>query len=157
MPASNWGSNKHHWGGTASPPCSKDDRTKMEDSTGKDNELWWKLKSQFQGQLCNIGKRSHVWMPIVARAPWILLGPSERCQCLMMFLHFPHPKADKNKTKDIHSMPVGSGEFSFNHRTGMMFPGNYPPVIKHGVLENPCFSSMIFPARNLHSGQGFPR
>jgi hypothetical protein len=25
------------------------------------------------------------------------------------------------------------------------------------VLENPCFSSMIFPARNLHSGQGFPR
>ena len=33
-------------------------------------------------------------------------------------------------------------------------PG-HPPVIKHGYLENPPFSLMIFPAINLHLVRGF--
>ena len=31
----------------------------------------------------------------------------------------------------------------------------YPPVIKHGVLENGPFSSVMFLARNLHLVRGF--
>ena len=33
----------------------------------------------------------------------------------------------------------------------------YPPAIRHGVLENPSFTSLIFPSElNNHFDRGFP-